>query len=459
MFAALLQRLAQVVHRPGLTAGVLVLVVQRQRLAQLVHRRPRLAVHQPGARQLCHRPGLTALVVRTAVELHRRLQCALRRGYVAPPQMHLAELEVRPGLAVDALALLVELQRLPQHGEGLGDLRAVALHRRQGVQRPGPVAVHVRSGLKLQRLTELGRGLDEIALLLERDAQIAQRTGGARRMLRLEVQIDHRRQRRPRLVQLAQLPGRHARTPLHRTDQQPLPDGPGQLAQLAQAVEVTAQQAVVGQRAQQMRDGRLVHALVGVAQRGRDEAGLVVQPLQGRVQGGEAMGPEAVGAGGRTAVDQPDHRVGQLRVGADQPLLGRAALARLLLVHQTVVRKAVHEGVQAVALAAHMLDQPRPGQRRQLPLRLRLLDTQQRRRGRRPQARPAHQRQPAQQPPGRLRLVGVAQRQRTLHRRHRAVGRQVRGQCGGGARAERGARHPQRQGQARAQLGDLLDGP
>ena len=116
----------------------------------------------------------------------------------------------------------------------------------------------------------------------------AQRARRARVVLRLAVEVDHRGQRRAGLVQLAELAGRDAGTPLHRAHQQPLVDGLRQLADLAQPVEVAAQQAVVAQRAQQMQHRRLVHAL-RVPQRRRDEARLVVQPAQRRVQRGEAV--------------------------------------------------------------------------------------------------------------------------------------------------------------------------
>ncbi len=289
LFAEFFQGLAQVVHRPCLAAGVLVPLVQGERLAQPVRGRARVAGDQPGARQLRHRPRLTALVLRPPVQRHRGAQGLLRLRYLAPAQIHLAQLEVRPCLAVHALARLVQLQCLAEHRQRLGEVRPVPLDRRQGMQRPGPVTVQVRAGLHGEGLAQLGRGLGQIALLLEGDAQIAQRAGGARRMLGLEVQVDHGRQRGAGLVQLAQLAGGDSRTPLHRAHQQALADRPGQLVQLAEAVEVAAQQAVVGECAQQMRDRRLVDVLVGVCQRGGDEAGLVVQPLQGRVQRGEAV--------------------------------------------------------------------------------------------------------------------------------------------------------------------------
>lgn len=160
------------------------------------------------------------------------------------------------------------------------------------------------------------------------------------------------------LVQLAELAGRDTGAPLHRAHQQALVDGLRQLADLAQAVEVAAQQAVVAQGAEEVQYGRLVHAL-RVAQGGRDEARLVVQPAQGRVERGESVRAELIRPRRRLAVDQADHRVGQLRVVHDQTLLGRRPLGRLLLVEQPCLGEAPDEVVQPVAAAADVVDEAR----------------------------------------------------------------------------------------------------
>ena len=288
--------------------------------------------------------------------------------------------------------------------------------------------------------------------MVQRDAQRAQRPRRARVVVRLEVQVHHRRQRRTRLVQLAELAGRDTGAPLHRADQQPLVDGLGQLADLAQPVEVAAQQAVVAQRAQQVEHRRLVDAL-RVPQRRGDEAGLVVQPAQRRVQRGEAVRAEPVGARRRLAVDQPDHRVGELRVVLDQAFLRGRPLGRLLLVEQPGLREGADQVVQPVTAAPHMVDQPRPRQRRQMAGGLRLV----RRRGARPPpprparpARPARAGAAAAGPSRTGRCSAATAPARPAPRARTPPGRPparaVR------ARPERGARDPQRQRQTAAQL-------
>lgn len=106
-----------------------------------------------------------------------------------------------------------------------------------------------------------------------------------------------------------------------------------------------------------------------------------------------------------------------------------------------------------------MGQQPGPGQRPQQPLGLLLVGGQQRRRGGGAQARPPGQREPAQQPPGLLGLVGVAQPQRPLHRLDRTVPGQTGGEVVAGAGAERGARYAQRERQPAAQLRDGVRRP
>ena len=55
-----------------------------------------------------------------------------------------------------------------------------------------------------------------------------------------------------------------------------------------------------------------------------------------RSREGKPCVPETAGPGGRLALDQPHHGVGQVRVRADQPLLRGRPLHRVLLVHQPV---------------------------------------------------------------------------------------------------------------------------
>src|SRR5690606_38397056 len=87
-----------------------------------------------------------------------------------------------------------------------------------------------------------------------------------------------------------------------------------------------------------------------------------------------------------------------------------------------------------------------------------LVGGQQRGGGRRAQRGPAGQRQPAQQPPYRLRLVGVAQPQGALHRLDGAVGAQVGGEGARRSRPEGRPGDPQRQRQPAAQVPHPLGG-
>lgn len=137
--AGLLQGLAQVVERPRLAPGVLVVAVPGQRGVQLLHRGDRIAVQQPGAGQLGQRPGLAALVAGAPVQIQGRTQRELGPLHIAQPQPHLTQLELRPRLPVQRLALAVQDQRRVQERQRLGRVRPVALHRGQRVHRPGPV--------------------------------------------------------------------------------------------------------------------------------------------------------------------------------------------------------------------------------------------------------------------------------------------------------------------------------
>ncbi|CAM5683955.1 hypothetical protein STENM223S_02218 [Streptomyces tendae] len=395
-----------------------------RRPPQVRHRLRGVAVHQAGPRQLGQRPRLSARVLGAAVQLQGRPQVRLRARDVAPAQVQLAELEVGPRLAVQRLARAVQHQRLGEQLQGLGQPGPVALDRRQRVQRPRPVRVQLGSGLQVQRLPELGRRVGQVALVVQRDPQRAQGTRRTGVVVGVPVQVDHGGQRRTRLVQLAQLPGRDAGAPLHRAHQQPLVHGLRQLADLPQPVQVAAQQAVVAQRAQQVQHRALVDAL-RVPQRRRDEARLVVQPAQRLVQGREAVLPELVGAGRHVAVDQAQYGVGQLGVVGDEPFLRGRPLAGFLLVGEAGAGEGAHHVVQAVAAAPDVVDQTRPRQGRQLPGGLRLVRAEQRGGGSGTQRGASRQRQPPQQPPGRLRLVGVAQPQRPLDRFHGTVGAQV----------------------------------
>ncbi|CAM5369139.1 hypothetical protein SAVIM40S_07696 [Streptomyces avidinii] len=471
--AALLQRLPEVVLRPGLAARVLRLPVPGQRLPQPVHRRPRIPVHHPGPAQLRQRPGLTAVVAGAPVQLQRQPQLRLRRLHVPEPQVHLTQLEMRPRLPVHALALPVQRQRGLQQPRRLRQVRPVPLHRRQGVQTPRPVTRQLRRLLQHQSLPDPDRRLRKIALVVQGDAERDQGHRRPRLLIGLHVLVDHRGQRGAGLVQLAQLARRDTRTPLHRTHQPTLlPRQPllarchrlRQLVDLTQPVQVPAQQAEVAQGTQQIEHRLLVHPL-RMPQRRRDEARLVVQPAQRRIQRGETVPPELARPRRHLPVDHPDHRVRELRVVTDQPLVRRRGLRPVILVpgrlpvptpvhvHVPVSgrprrRVRTHRVVHPEALAAHPLDQSRLPQLLQRAQRRRLRYVGQRGRRRTAQRRPPGQRQPSQQLPGRPRQPGVGRAQRRLHRmrRHRSAAHQ------GPALTRQRSQHPQREREPTAQL-------
>ncbi|MGX1367782.1 hypothetical protein RKD19_003141 [Streptomyces canus] len=104
--------------------------------------------------------------------------------------------------------------------------------------------------------------------------------------------------------------------------------------------------------------------------------------------------------------------------------------------------------MDAVAAAADVVDQARAGQGRQMPDRLRLVGGQQRGGRGGAERGPPGQREPAQQPPGLLGLVGVAQPQGAFDGSDRAVRAEIRGELARGAGAEGRARDTQGQGQS-----------
>lgn len=157
------------------------------------------------------------------------------------------------------------------------------------------------------------------------------------------------------------------------------------------------------------------------------------------------MAPELIGPRGHLPVDHPDHRVRELRVIADQPLVRRDRLRPVLLRRQPGRRVRAHRVVHAEPLPAHPLDQARLPQLLQRAQRRLLRYVGQRGRGRPAEGGPPGQRQPPQQPArgrGQPRIGGP---QGALHR-------VPLGGVGRPAPAAERSQHPQRERQPAAQL-------
>lgn len=71
-------------------------------------------------------------------------------------------------------------------------------------------------------------------------------------------------------------------------------------------------------------------------------------------------GPIWLAARRHLAVDEPDHRVRELRVVLDEAFLCGRPLGRFLLVEEAGLREGADEVVQPVPAAPHVVDQPRP---------------------------------------------------------------------------------------------------
>lgn len=169
------------------------------------------------------------------------------------------------------------------------------------------------------------------------------------------------------------------------------------------------------------------------------------------------MRPEPAGPGRGLPLDQPDHGVGQVGVGADQPFVGGGPLDRVLLVEQPLRGEGSDQVVRPVAAAADVLQQPGGGQFGQPAAGLLLVGGQQRRGRGRPETGPAGEREAAQQAAARLGLVVVAQREHPVDRVARPEHLDVVGQSGRAAvLGEPGGRDPQRDRQARGQLAQPL---